>query len=410
MKLKSLKRVCRACKLPHPSQTSLKMIRDQLKICAESIKDLEPTAPQIRKDFLVSRLEHHIKEGNDDDAEEVRRRIAREGQKKYRRICKKFGARKSLPASKVATRCEDGGRVVHASKLDTHAAIKSHLKPRFQTACDAPISRGQLRRDLGHLADTPAAKAILEGKYVFPPGTDEATIMILQAAAEVYSNNKNVIRLILRHKDFLYWRTARERTESSPSTLHFGHSMAQSFSARLTRLKLLQLNVVLKLGEPLERWLNGLTVMLEKERGNINIEKLRAICLFEADLNWVLKVIYAKRTMKNARNQNLIEPELFAVAGQSAPNATMAKIMFTDVCRTQHRNFAVASVDLGQCYDAVNHAFCSIALQAFGVPLKAIRLMLLTLQTMKFWLKTAFGVDDDPFGGTPLDPCYGLSQ
>ena len=186
--------------------------------------------------------------------------------------------------------------------------------------------------------------------------------------------------------------------------------MAQSFSARLTRLKLLQLNVVLKLGEPLERWLNGLTVMLEKERGNINIEKLRAICLFEADLNWVLKVIYAKRTMKNARNQNLLEPELFAVAGQSAPNATMAKIMFADVCRTQHRNFAVASVDLGQCYDAVNHAFCSIALQAFGVPLKAIRLILLTLQTMKFWLKTAFGVDDDPFGGTPLDPCYGLSQ
>ena len=84
----------------------------------------------------------------------------------------------------------------------------------------------------------------------------------------------------------------------------------------------MQLNVVLKLGEPLERWLNGLTVMLEKERGNINIKKLRAICLFEADLNWNLKVIYAKRTMKNARNQNLIEPELFTVAGQSAPNAT----------------------------------------------------------------------------------------
>ena len=102
--------------------------------------------------------------------------------------------------------------------------------------------------------------------------------------------------------------------------------------------------------------------MLEKERGNINIKKLRAIYLFEADLNWVLKVIYAKRTMKNARNQNLIEPELFAVVGQSAPNVTMAKIMFTDVCRTQHRNFAVASVDLGQCYGAVNHIFCSLAL------------------------------------------------
>ena len=128
LKFKSLKCACRACKLPHLSQTTLELVRDQLKICAESIKDLKPKAPQMRKDFLVSRLEYHIEEGNDNDAKEVRSKIAREGLKKYRRIHKKFGVRKSLPVSKVATRRADGGRVVHVSKLDTHAAIKIHLK------------------------------------------------------------------------------------------------------------------------------------------------------------------------------------------------------------------------------------------------------------------------------------------
>ena len=154
--------------------------------------------------------------------------------------------------------------------------------------------------------------------------------------------------------------------------MHFGHMMSQAFSKRLTRLKLLQLNMVLKMGTPLKRWLNGLTLMLEKEAGNINIDKLRAICLFEADLNWVLKVIYAKRMMKNAKANDLLEPETFAVAGQLAPNATMAKVMFTDVCRTLHKNHAVASADLGQCYDAVAHGLCIIALQAFGVTMKTI--------------------------------------
>ena len=91
--------------------------------------------------------------------------------------------------------------------------------------------------------------------------------------------------------------------------------MSQAFSKRLTRLKLLQLNMVLRMGTPLKRWLNGLTLMLEKEAGNINIDKLRAICLFEADLNWVLKVIYAKRMMHNARENDLLEPETYAVAG-----------------------------------------------------------------------------------------------
>ena len=100
--------------------------------------------------------------------------------------------------------------------------------------------------------------------------------------------------------------------------------------------------------------------------------------------------------MDNARKHDLVPPEIFATKGQSAPDATMAKVMFTDVCRTKHRNHAVASVDLGQCYDAVAHGFCSLALQAFGVPIKAVTLMLLTLQTMNFWLKTAFGKADEP--------------
>merc|ERR1711983_453290 len=138
--------------------------------------------------------------------------------------------------------------------------------------------------------------------------------------------------------------------EPSASSLHFGHSIAQAFSKRLSKLKLMQLNIVLQMGMPLDRWLQGLTVMLEKEKGNINIDKLRAICLFEADFNWVLKVIYAKRMMANARENDLLEPEIFAVDGRSAPDATMAKVAFTDINRAQHRNHAAASVDLGQCY------------------------------------------------------------
>ena len=36
--------------------------------------------------------------------------------------------------------------------------------------------------------------------------------------------------------------------------------------------------------------------------------------------------------------------------------------------------------------------------------------MLLTLQTMSFWLRTAYGEDEQAFGGTPDDPFYGISQ
>ena len=42
--------------------------------------------------------------------------------------------------------------------------------------------------------------------------------------------------------------------------------------------------------------------------------------------------------------------------------------------------------------------------------MKAISLMLLTLQTMNFWLWTAYGDDNIQFGGTADDPFYGISQ
>ena len=102
----------------------------------------------------------------------------------------------------MAVKRDRGGRVVHATKVDVHAALRSHLNPRFCTARNAPISRGKLLRDLGHLADTSAAKAILEGTYKFPPGTDPATVEILKAAAEIYRRNKGVVDILLTHEDF----------------------------------------------------------------------------------------------------------------------------------------------------------------------------------------------------------------
>ena len=62
----------------------------------------------------------------------------------------------------------------------------------------------------------------------------------------------------------------------------------------MTKLQVIKFNLVCSMGRPLEWWLHGLTVLLEKEYGNINIEKLRAFYLFEADLHWVLKMNFAK--------------------------------------------------------------------------------------------------------------------
>ena len=117
------------------------------------------------------------------------------------------------------------------------------------------------------------------------------------------------------------------------------------------------------------RGLHGLTLLLAKKAGGSSIDKLRAICLFEADCNWGYKFIYAKKMMANAKENDLIPPELFAMSGKSATEGCIARIIWCDINMTLNRSFYVQNCDLGQCYDAINHVAASIALQAFGVPM-----------------------------------------
>ena len=118
-------------------------------------------------------------------------------------------------------------------------------------------------------------------------------------------------------------------------------------------------------------------------------------------------MIFAKRMMANAQENNLVPPELFATAGSNAIRATLAKILYTDIYRTQHRNHGVTSVDNGQFYEVIRHGLCSLALQLLGIPRKPIMLMVIALQSMNFWLRTAFGESSEAFGDTTENPFMG---
>ena len=56
----------------------------------------------------------------------------------------------------------------------------------------------------------------------------------------------------------------------------------------------------------LNRWRNSVSIMLEKLRGYIDIEKLRAIFLLEADYNELNKMVFNNRVMLSLKSNNSI--------------------------------------------------------------------------------------------------------
>ena len=88
----------------------------------------------------------------------------------------------------------------------------------------------------------------------------------------------------------------------------------------------------------------------------------------------------------------------------------MLKQLFFDQSNVLHLPSAVSSNDAENCYDSVNHAAGSLALQAMRVPLHMVQCYLLCIQTMRFFLKTGYGIPKTSYRGTTDNSFMGLSQ
>ncbi len=90
--------------------------------------------------------------------------------------------------------------------------------------------------------------------------------------------------------------------------------------------------------------------------------------------------------MNSALDKNLIPLECFAKKGSKCVSAIMIKIMYCNESRTHHHPMIVLCNDFADCYNRVAFPVAAVALQSFGIPIEAVRVLLLTMQTMRYFL------------------------
>jgi len=115
-----------------------------------------------------------------------------------------------------------------------------------------------------------------------------------------------------------YWQGANEQISSSFIRLHMGHYKAVSFDPELSALHACKLSLTAKVGLPLNCWGKCITVLLENNCGNNFVHRPRVICLFEADFNWWITLLFAKQMMSDVAEQGVSPDELFAKKGSNA--------------------------------------------------------------------------------------------
>ena len=354
-------RACKNNNISSPLSLSDDEIDARIAHSQQRLRELKPVAPLLRSEHLNKLLADAVARRQSKRIRRIKEIIRNEGQRRrWGSVKRCTKPRRGGAPTRIKVKGDDDAEdeiYETREEVEDHASRK--LKARFKLARDAPISQGQLFDDIGYLGNTASTKAILEGTYEFPPDMCPHTRLLCKLAHEVFTRKSlEDIATFVQTDDYqYYWKRADEFIQSSYSNIHFGHYKAAARDCFLSALEAAKLNLATRSGIPLERWGSALTVLLEKEFGNIYIEKMRAICLMEADFNWLNKLVFAKRMMDQAYDAGHVPLEQYARRGTQAAHGVLCKVLFCDYIRALHIVAGLPSVDLGNCYDALQTVY-----------------------------------------------------
>lgn len=411
----NLKRTARRCGIENTLLLSLEEIDARLQVCREKCEYFRNQGHQHRQRHLQTRLQAAREEDNDIAEKAILAIIHKERSKAgWRRLNYSMGTQQQgRSVQSVQVELEDGVIEEYSGQEDVQEAIWSNIhQKRFYLAEQAPICAGELREEFGYNADTLAASAVLNGVYAPEFAIEDATRELFEAVSDIRTGIPvDSVKDIITHGQWSdFWLHTKEETSSSRSGRHFGLYIAGAKSPLISHYHALQTSVVLRRGIKLDRWAQGLSVMLEKVQGCSLITNFRSILLMEADFNCANKILYGIRMLDNARKYHWIPDEIFSEKNRTADDGTLAKTIFYDLVRQSRRPAGLSSVDAENCYDRIAHAITSLVMQAFGVPCTAVGSMLKTIQDMKFFLRTAYGDSTSAAGSHIEVKTQGLCQ
>ena len=226
--------------------------------------------------------------------------------------------------------------------------------------------------------------------------------------AEALADEVAMINKDVSEEDFwFYFRRKDESTESSLSGRHIGHYKAILGHEDLVGLHVATMNIGLRTGQALERWKKTISVMLEKDKGQPKLHRLRIIQLFEVDLNFLLSLVFGHRLMKFARKHcRLNESQYGSISEKQAQLVVLNKVLTYNRIRLTHQDAATSKFDAAANYDMILPVLAMIACQRLRLTKNPENLLYNSLIDLKHQVKTIYGLLDD-YGPTREHPLFG---
>ena len=197
----------------------------------------------------------------------------------------------------------------------------------------------------------------------------------------------------------------------SVSGIHFGHYIGACDSEMLSNLHATFLDLVISTGSIVTRWVKGLSVMLEKIKGNIQVEKLRTILLMEADYNFLNKLLIGIRLMRRLEGENRFPADLGGSRKEhDAIDIALGRKLTSNIMRQLQRTGTITGVDAASCYDRIVQSIVILIARQAGFQLLTLITIFREIQNMQYYVRTGYGESEKFYGGKQEIPFQGTCQ
>jgi hypothetical protein len=202
------------------------------------------------------------------------------------------------------------------------------------------------------------------------------------------------------------FKTWKEMTTTSPSGGHLGHCPV------LLQCRHAFLNIAINQGIAIPRRSKATNILIEKDSGTPNINRLRIIHLLEADFNFFLKLQWGHRLVRHTDKFNLLnEGQYGSRLGRTTMDSITLIQLTTNLSRLLKVNLARFDNDASACYDRIIVALGMLAARQLGMPENAITTHADALKKfMKYTVKTIHGISEEMYEETPFEPLFGTGQ
>ncbi len=151
--------------------------------------------------------------------------------------------------------------------------------------------------------------------------------------------------------------------------------------------------------------------MLEKLKGNINVEKLRGILLMEADYNFLSKLLLGVRLMRSVEARQGFPEELAGSRKRyEAIDVALNRKLVSDMMRQMKRPGTIIGVDAASCYDRIVHSIVILIARHEGLSLLPLLSLFGVIQRMKYFVRIGYGESTSYYGGRRITPYKGTCQ